>query len=182
MPVQQLNAPRNFRDVGATVNWLLGTETLLQGVLYRGGQIDFLEDITTINSPRTVINLRKGENPESLSAATLHLPAPDSVEVYFVERGSNRKWILSVLRALVLESTSNPVYIHCALGRDRTGIIIGALLAALEVPRSAIQLEYELSEGKLRKDLFAKALDAFYVQEYFEKLDITALRKRFAAS
>ncbi len=51
-----------------------------------------------------------------------------------------------------------PVLIHCAAGKDRTGVAVGILLDLLGVERSAILDDYELSERHLdwnRMDLAA---------------------------
>jgi protein-tyrosine phosphatase len=51
-----------------------------------------------------------------------------------------------VLRLLV-ELPWRPTLIHCALGRDRTGIVVAVLLDLLQVEEEAIAAEYALSDG-----------------------------------
>lgn len=38
-----------------------------------------------------------------------------------------------------------PIYAHCVLGRDRTGTLIGVLLALCGVSKNDIMMDYELS-------------------------------------
>jgi protein-tyrosine phosphatase len=40
-----------------------------------------------------------------------------------------------------------PVLVHCTAGKDRTGVIVAALLAALRIPREANMEEYTLSDA-----------------------------------
>jgi protein-tyrosine phosphatase len=43
-----------------------------------------------------------------------------------------------------------PVIVHCSAGQDRTGLAIGLLLSALDVPREVIMEDYLLSTGLRR--------------------------------
>lgn len=171
----------NFRDVGATINTLGGKRILKEGVLYRGGTIRDVEDLSSIQNPRTIINLRKGHDPAFEDATIVHRPAPDSVEVYNVTSGSNRKWILSVFASVADHSSQSPFFIHCAAGKDRTGIIIAAILAAVDVERELILADYSLSVGELQPERFRRSLDALCDPNYFRKVDVNFYRKLLAA-
>jgi len=169
----------NFRDVGEAINVLGATSLMKAGFLLRGGKIDFVDDPRAILSPRTIVNLRNGADPP-LGAATLHhCPAPDSVDVYSVGSGFSRNWILAVLNILADPESTPPIYIHCAAGKDRTGVVIAALLTALGIDLPLIAEEYELSTGQLHPDLLAEALDCFSSGDYFRGIDVAALRERF---
>lgn len=52
---------------------------------------------------------------------------------------------------IVAETRSHPVIVHCAAGKDRTGVLVAVLLALLGVPDETIAEDYALS---------AKAMDA----------------------
>ena len=169
----------NFRDVGETINVLAGEDILKTGVLFRGGELGQVDDLEKICSPKTIINLRKGKDPVYDSATSLHLPAPDSMDVYLAQTGSNRKWIVSVLKAIADESIKPPFFIHCAAGKDRTGVMIGAILACLSIPRKVIAEDYELSTGLIHPELFSETLNAFEESDYFRKLDIASMRRQF---
>jgi protein-tyrosine phosphatase len=78
--------------------------------------------------------------------------------------------------ALLADDSNRPAYVHCTLGKDRTGMICGAVLAAIGVPREAVVEDYALSK---------RDLDAWFVQaiaasdrarKLFESATPTALR------
>ena len=172
----------NFRDVGETINILVDREVMNGRTLLRGGSIDSIDDLGQIHSPRTIINLRKGGNRDYESATTHHCPAPDSVDVYNVEAGRNRKWIISVLKILAGKSVRPPFYVHCAAGKDRTGVIVAAILSAVGIEKEIITQDYDLSAGELHHDLFALSLIRFEYADYFRKVDIESLRSKILKS
>ena len=55
--------------------------------------------------------------------------------------------IKTILETIATQET--PVVIHCAIGKDRTGLIIALLLAIAEVPRETIAQDYHLSDRYL---------------------------------
>jgi protein-tyrosine phosphatase len=59
------------------------------------------------------------------------------------ERGEH---LVQVVRA-VIDPDGTPVAIGCAAGKDRTGVAIAIILAALGVPRELIVADYALSAG-----------------------------------
>jgi protein-tyrosine phosphatase len=59
------------------------------------------------------------------------------------ERGEH---LVQVVRA-VIDPEGTPVAIGCAAGKDRTGVAIAIILAALGVPRELIVADYALSAG-----------------------------------
>jgi len=64
-------------------------------------------------------------------------------------------------------------------GLDRTGVIVAALLSALDIAAAPIAEEYELSDGPLHPDLLAGALECFSQCGYFRGIDVGTLRERF---
>lgn len=56
-----------------------------------------------------------------------------------------------------------PVFVHCAAGKDRTGIVIGTVMAVLGVPREQIVADYLLTNDNL--DALWARLRAAGVQE-----------------
>ncbi|MFK5920571.1 MAG: tyrosine-protein phosphatase [Verrucomicrobiota bacterium] len=169
----------NFRDVGKTINDLSGKTLLRETVLFRGGEVDFVKDLTPIQSPKSIINLRKGSDPNFQDATVYHCPAPDSVDVYSVASGFNRKWIISVLTILASADAQAPFFIHCAAGKDRTGVIIGAILSLLNIDSEHIQEDYALSDGPIYPKLFAESLFQFTQNNYFRKLNLQKIHERF---
>lgn len=73
-----------------------------------------------------------------------------------------------------------PVFIHCTSGKDRTGVIIAALLTLLDIPQDIIIEEYLLSEGKIRRDWIEQALNGIGdTKKYFNKVCSSTIRKQF---
>ena len=66
-----------------------------------------------------------------------------------------------VLHHIIAPGTA-PHLVHCTSGKDRTGLVVAFLLLALEVPRSVVFDDYELSNGDWQPiDMFgAKATRA----------------------
>ena len=63
---------------------------------------------------------------------------------------------LGILDALK-DVASKPTVIHCAVGRDRTGIVIGCILDLVEVPDEVIADDYALSGEEIHDGEFAHA-------------------------
>ena len=53
--------------------------------------------------------------------------------------------VADILR-LLLDASNVPVLIHCAYGKDRTGVIIALILGCLEVEHEVIATDYALSQ------------------------------------
>jgi len=101
----------------------------------------------------------------------IHAPAPDSVEVYDISQGRNKKWISETLGAMFKPEIRTPIYIHCALGKDRTGIMTAALLSLLGISENLILEEYLLSKGTLQPELIKKAIKDLQDSHLYRKLD-----------
>lgn len=68
-----------------------------------------------------------------------------------VYRGSldrNVRRVAAVVRAF-LDAPSGPVVLHCAAGKDRTGMAVGLLLETAGVPREHVVADYALSDEAL---------------------------------
>jgi protein-tyrosine phosphatase len=129
---------------------------------------------------RTVVDLRgdherEEDPPAELPVEVLHVPffeaseqewdeidaeleaaaaaAPDAAtstrEVYliFLERFRNN--VAAGIRA-VANAPEGGVVIHCAGGKDRTGLLVAFLLHVAGVPKAEIAADYALSEERLR--------------------------------
>ena len=152
--------PLNFRDVGECLGILMeGPAPVPPGVLLRGGKFDWLDRPADLGHPRTIVNLRRGPDPEHLAGVRLrHLPASNAVENYETERPEVRDWVEQAIGAIIDRENDLPIYVHCTSGKDRTGVVIAALLWALEVPREVIVDEFLLSDEVARQDI-EQALD-----------------------
>jgi len=64
--------------------------------------------------------------------------------------------------AAIADAPAGGVVVHCAVGKDRTGMIVALVLSALEVPDEEIAQDYELSAACLREefDEIIASLDA----------------------
>jgi protein-tyrosine phosphatase len=156
----------NLRDVGGLP--LRGGGETRCAVLYRADASytgDTAPQRVPAWPPGTVIDLRseaevvrwRYEWPSSTNVVVhpLHDRArPDQMPtdadlsaIYDAILGGASHRIARVVDAVA--ESSGPVLIHCAAGKDRTGIVVAALLAAAGVERDAIVADYVASEVNL---------------------------------
>lgn len=168
----------NFRDVGAFVNLILGEDRLPEGRLYRGGSTDYVFDATDIGSPGTIFNLRNGHDPNTFNADYAHFPMFNKVEKYDTAQPEVRTWLNQILCELENPEVKYPLLIHCLSGKDRTGIVVAAILLVLGIDRPVIQEEYLLSDGEVQRNWVELALDGMGdVEEYFGQVDLEKVRR-----
>jgi len=132
------------------------------GRLIRCGQLCTHHNRDIIGNPAVIINLRYSNDAEEAYHPSLlddenvtlyHIPAENSLEKYNTGNRAVAKWIASGLRTIQNLSssrhpnTTTPILIHCRSGRDRTGVLIAALLLALGIDASLIKSEFLLSTG-----------------------------------
>ncbi|HZZ47760.1 MAG TPA: tyrosine-protein phosphatase [Pseudonocardia sp.] len=159
----------NLRDVGRLP--LDGGGHTRSGVLWRSGAplADDLPPDLPQWPPATVLDLRgHGESAETshpleapgttiLNLPLLEAPVaqmisrwakiPDLGTAYrgFMEQGGEKL-------AQIVDIVANrpgPVLVHCTAGKDRTGVVVAALLRAVGVTRSAIVTDYRATEPAL---------------------------------
>lgn len=145
-PPNEHPAPANFRDVGEMLSIWLDPSPLPAGRLYRGGKLDPFIGPALAAPVRAVINLRAGADAPWAGVHMIHLPAPRGLDRYHTYLRPVRIWVRSVLEHLADPSIPWPVYVHCASGRDRTGVIVAAVLLAIGVDRAVAEQEYLLSD------------------------------------
>ncbi|MCX4747451.1 tyrosine-protein phosphatase [Kitasatospora sp. NBC_01287] len=153
---------RNLRDLG-------GLGAVRPGLLYRSG---WLAELTSEGTRelakldlRTVIDLRdaielaqRPDRTEGLDVVLANLPLlPQGAgnlhglpaqELYPLLVDTAGPVVVAVLRRL-LEPGALPALVHCAVGRDRTGIVLALLLDLLGVPEEEIVADYLLSNEGL---------------------------------
>jgi protein-tyrosine phosphatase len=162
--------------VGTFVNVILGRDILPERRLLRGGTIKHLEDLADIGTPATVLCLKNGPNAALPKVSMIHHPRPDTSECYqTLERGT-KNWLRAIVRSLAEPPADLPLYIHCHSGRDRTGVVVAALLRILNVPAAAIIEEYMLSEGADKTRICEALVGLEEIDSYFPVRHITAIR------
>jgi protein-tyrosine phosphatase len=175
MPIT-VDVLQNIRDVAGLP--LLRGGKLPPGILYRSDAPlagDASPDVP-IWPPRTVVDLRsvgEGATPHPLDSGdtqVFHLPMMKDANPLRIAQtesahiASLRSMYLTMLRDSastivraieVIARGPAPVLVHCAAGKDRTGVIFAVVLAALGVPRDAIAADYHRTEhhmsGVLRR-------------------------------
>ncbi|HEV8516225.1 MAG TPA: tyrosine-protein phosphatase [Candidatus Limnocylindrales bacterium] len=154
---------RNLRDVGGYPAGL-GRRTRW-GTLFRGDCLDQLPSASQRDlierGLRTVIDLRStneaSHHPNVFQASSdvryLNLPifeedpstrAESMAHIYRLFLEERPDAIAPVVRALVAPGAL-PAIVHCAAGKDRTGIVIGLVLGSVGVPPETIAEDYGLT-------------------------------------
>jgi protein-tyrosine phosphatase len=172
----------NLRDVGTCLNSLAGAFAMPERRLLRGGTIDNAAVAEDVGTPGTIINLRpRDDAPETRFGVDYwHFPIANRVEKYATDRPDVRAWLREILLCLEADVRRFPVLIHCASGRDRTGIVIGALLVAIGIERELIIAEYMLSDGDVQRARIEGALDCLGdPARYFRRVDLGHLQRAF---
>ncbi|MFF7992404.1 tyrosine-protein phosphatase [Kitasatospora xanthocidica] len=159
---------RNFRDAG-------GIGALRRGVLYRSGSLHTLteEGARRLKALglRTVIDLRSAfeldvwpDQRHGLDHETLHLPTlpadrkdvdlpwpEDQASLYPFMAETAGPSLAAVMRRLA-EPQSSAVLVHCAVGKDRTGLTIAVLQSLLGASEADITADFLLSNIGLGLD------------------------------
>eukprot|EP01128_Nolandella_sp_AFSM9_P005904 TRINITY_DN2947_c0_g1_i2.p1 TRINITY_DN2947_c0_g1~~TRINITY_DN2947_c0_g1_i2.p1 ORF type:complete len:219 (-),score=47.64 TRINITY_DN2947_c0_g1_i2:781-1353(-) len=150
---------KNFKDVSLSLASLdpAPNVRLQVGRLFRGGAIDFCSP-ATLQYPKTVINLRIGDDSQDVPLFTEHqakylnLSARNGLEKYDASDKEVKRWINSCLIEIQkLGREDLPLLVHCRFGKDRTGIIIAVLLYILGVEVETIIQEFLLCEDVERR-------------------------------
>lgn len=177
------DALENFRDVGGYVNLIADRELLPLRRIYRCGKLDWVQSAEEIGRPGTIINLRIDHDARNFGAHLLHFPCDNKLEKYHTETPKVKRWLVQILRVFANEQLAYPVLIHCVAGKDRTGIVIAALLHVLGIEDEVIVQEYLLSDGKVEEPLIRTALRGFRSDaRYFQDLDLGKIRENVRGS
>ena len=166
----------NLRDVGGypadggTTRW---------GVLYRSGGLQRLDDdgraALVATGLRTVVDLREqaelDADPDALEGTgltSLHVPVyqgatghltelpavPTLDQLYLLMLRDCAPGLVAAVRELA-RPDALPGLVHCAAGKDRTGLVVALVLSALGVPDDVVAEDYGLTSQHLPAELFA---------------------------
>jgi protein tyrosine/serine phosphatase len=163
----------NVRDLGglATADGRL----IRHGAVVRADKLNGLSaagwEALIAHGVRTVVDLRDPSEhqpdvaPRPSDLTTLSLPLEDQTDVAFWERWrpvsgtplyyraflEHAQPRIAAVLAAIAEASAGAVVVHCAAGRDRTGLVTLVLLAALGVSPEVIVADYALSAEGLRR-------------------------------
>lgn len=169
----------NFRDVGECVNLLANRQVFPTGVILRGGKLESVLSIEQIGSPGTIINLRKGPDPEDrhFGADYWHFAISNDHEKYDTTDSTVRRWLNEIMACVATKVTRFPILFHCTSGKDRTGVVIATILAICGVERELIIQEYLWSDGEVNRTWIEGTLNGMTnLTHYFHYTDLVALR------
>lgn len=146
----------NTRDWGGYTT--VDGKRIKQGIVYRGGE---LENITENGKRRMLVDfgiktdldvrgdgaVAKTESPLGNSVNYIEIKGP-----YYVGRygsgidleGVYREGLVKAIKTFA-DADKFPIYVHCSLGRDRTGTLCFLIQALLGVSENDIFRDYELS-------------------------------------
>ncbi|WP_254898150.1 tyrosine-protein phosphatase [Kitasatospora sp. NA04385] len=160
-PTGRLDVPgvRNFRDAG-------GTGALPRGVLYRSGALDRLTPdgarALSALGVRTVLDLRSvpeaAARPDALDGSGiryLHVPVfaeqrwpEEQAELYPLMGELAGRPVVAAVRQL-LAAEHRAVLVHCASGKDRTGVVVALLQSLLGAPEPEVTADFLRSNAAL---------------------------------
>lgn len=173
----------NFRDVGAFINLIVGKPLFQEEKLYRGGSIDYVKEHAEIANVKSVISLRNGPDSASFGADYFHFPMSNKIEKYDTRQKEVRVWLNQIMAVFDHRDMKLPVLIHCLSGKDRTGIVISAILLILGIDEKIIEEEYLLSDGEVKSELIQMAMDGMSATErYFNRIELEVVRTNLRRS
>lgn len=143
----------NTRDMGGYLTED-GKHRIRQGMVYRGGTMDEITEegrqkaIGTygIKTDLDLRNSDEGLNTSPLGAKVnyIKIGAPYYTGLNGVENPKYRDALLKEIKTFA-NKDNYPIYVHCSLGKDRTGTICFLINALCGMEKEDLYLEYELS-------------------------------------
>jgi protein tyrosine/serine phosphatase len=198
-----LRTALNLRDVGGLP--VAGGGSVRPRTLLRSGSLRQLSpaDAATLVAEfglRTVVDLRTPEElavdgPSNLAkagVATAHLPLisdvddavlkaqgdtdavrvlTDAYQAFLDQRGEH----LVTAARLVAWTGSGSVLVHCAAGKDRTGVTIAVLLDAVGVDRAAVLADYDVT-NEVIADVLANLVAALGDESMISRIPLAMQR------
>ena len=167
-PVDVLGGLVNFRDLGGMPRQDGGVTT--SGVLYRS-DAPHVGDRVPQDAPewppavvvdlRDEVELNEGPHPMADLAEVHSVPLLEDVEIGASDRLDDHelttlyqsivdhaaKKLVEVFRIVL--NADGPALIHCAAGKDRTGVSAALLLSLVDVRRDAVVADYVRTDGNM---------------------------------
>jgi protein-tyrosine phosphatase len=137
----------------------MGKRYLIEESLFRGGKVNHIAGISEIGGTRTIINLRKGPDPEFANVWNQHFPKSNNCEKYNTADKEVARWLTKIIQFIRSDECIPPILLHCTSGKDRTGVVVAAILKILNVPDDLIIEEYLLSDGEVKREWIQQSLD-----------------------
>ena len=148
-----ISVPRvsNTRDIGGYITED-GKYRVRQGMVYRGGTLDYAskesrQKMLNVYHIRTDLDLRKklSASPLGEDVNFISVDCP-----YYSNHGKGidapmyRSALATAIRSFA-DPDNYPIYVHCEIGRDRTGTVVFLINSLLGVGQQDLLLDYELS-------------------------------------
>ena len=152
--VMHLDGSYNIRDLGGYTT--VSGERTLQGLIYRGGQMDSTFSANQISTAlsdygkhvaakelgiKVIFDFRSSEHPVVIPGARLIYVGVGAYRLTNVNYQAKIREAFSVLA----DKNNYPMIFHCQGGADRTGTIAYFLLAILGVPEADVIRDYEFT-------------------------------------
>ena len=143
----------NTRDIGGYVTED-GKHRVRQGMIYRGAAVDNItaggkETLLETCGINTDLDLRGvlERSPLGSTVNFINVSAPhyaQKASEHGIYRDSYQEALTTAIRTFAKEE-NYPIYMHCQIGRDRTGTLAFLINALLGVGEKDLYLDYELS-------------------------------------
>lgn len=168
----------NTRDIGGYVTED-GKHRIRQGMVYRGGTMD---EITKVGRSKALNNYGIKTDLDIRNSDEGATTSPLGGKVNYIKVGGPyyigndginsaryREALLKEIRTFA-DKENYPIYVHCSLGKDRTGTICFLINALCGVQKEDLYLDYELSYLSARGCLDTGAPPEYSVNVPFTNL------------
>lgn len=139
----------NTRDMGGYRTESC-THRIRQGLVYRGGQTETITEagmnkFLYTYGIRTDLDLRgEAKTPFGPAVNFVSVSAPYYVTGNGILNMDYREALITEIKTFA-DPSNYPIYVHCSLGRDRTGTICALINALCDVREHDLYLDYEIS-------------------------------------
>ncbi len=154
----EIDGVTNVRDLGG---WKSERGYVKQGMLIRGGRLNAdneaipaaeiteagMKTFTESLKIRTELDLRRASDNEIGGLTESVVPGVRYVNVEMDSGGSpeNNKEQIRAIFELLSDRENYPIYFHCSIGTDRTGLVAYLILGLLGVAREDLYRDYAFS-------------------------------------